>query len=259
MTATTRITLGLVLIIATIIVVGIVGLNEPGRMAMAERAQQARSIEAGAELFEANCRGCHGIKGEGIPGVGPPLNTRSFFNERLQEFRFEGTLHDFLKLTITAGRPTKSSEWLVLMPTWGESFGGPLRDDQIENLVAFILNWESTAPEVARPTPTPTVVAEATPPPEATVMAEASPVASPNPANGEKVYAANCSPCHGQNGEGGVGPALKDSEFIKTSDDAAIREIIKEGRLDTLMPPWKDRLSSQEIEDLIVFLKIWQD
>jgi mono/diheme cytochrome c family protein len=31
------------------------------------------------------------------------------------------------------------------MPTWGERFGGPLRDDQVDSLVAFVMNWEDRA------------------------------------------------------------------------------------------------------------------
>jgi mono/diheme cytochrome c family protein len=31
------------------------------------------------------------------------------------------------------------------MPTWGQEFGGPLRPDQIDALVAFIMNWEERA------------------------------------------------------------------------------------------------------------------
>jgi cytochrome c2 len=31
------------------------------------------------------------------------------------------------------------------MPTWSERFGGPLRDDQVDSLVAFIMNWEDRA------------------------------------------------------------------------------------------------------------------
>jgi mono/diheme cytochrome c family protein len=31
------------------------------------------------------------------------------------------------------------------MPTWGQEFGGPLRQDQVEGLVAFIMNWEERA------------------------------------------------------------------------------------------------------------------
>jgi hypothetical protein len=31
------------------------------------------------------------------------------------------------------------------MPAWSEHYGGPLRDDQIQVIAAFIMNWEATA------------------------------------------------------------------------------------------------------------------
>jgi hypothetical protein len=29
------------------------------------------------------------------------------------------------------------------MPTWSERYGGPMRDDQVEDVTMFVLNWES--------------------------------------------------------------------------------------------------------------------
>ena len=40
------------------------------------------------------------------------------------------------------------------MPSFSEEFGGPLREDQIRNLAAFIMNWEENAELVQAP-PTP--------------------------------------------------------------------------------------------------------
>jgi len=34
-----------------------------------------------------------------------------------------------------------------VMAAWSDEFGGPLRTDQIQSLAAFIMNWESTAPD----------------------------------------------------------------------------------------------------------------
>jgi mono/diheme cytochrome c family protein len=31
------------------------------------------------------------------------------------------------------------------MPTWSDRFGGPLRDDQVDALVSFVMNWEDRA------------------------------------------------------------------------------------------------------------------
>ena len=34
------------------------------------------------------------------------------------------------------------------MPTWSKDFGGPLRNDQIDNVVNYIMNWEEGAPDL---------------------------------------------------------------------------------------------------------------
>jgi len=78
-----------------------------------------------------------------------------FKGERLQAFGWPGTLDDFLRGTISAGRPVPSegTSYPGRMPTWSEQFGGPLRLDQIESVVGFILNWEERALAGAEPTP----------------------------------------------------------------------------------------------------------
>ena len=32
-----------------------------------------------------------------------------------------------------------------MMPTWSSRYGGPLRDDQVQDVTAFVLNWEADA------------------------------------------------------------------------------------------------------------------
>ena len=80
-----QIIVGTILILIITVVVIFYGLNERERMAEFERAQQARAIEAGAALFDAQCSRCHGTQGTGIPGLCPPLNDRYFFDERLTD------------------------------------------------------------------------------------------------------------------------------------------------------------------------------
>jgi mono/diheme cytochrome c family protein len=132
-----------------------VAIGEQGRMSAFTEAYHARQIETGAALFEARCRTCHGPQGTGIEGVAPAINAPDLFNgQRLQAVGFNGTVDDYLKGVISAGRPVPSAgtNYPQRMPTWGERYGGPLRDDQIDSLVAFILNWEGEATP-AGPTP----------------------------------------------------------------------------------------------------------
>lgn len=67
---------------------------------------------------------------------------------RMVEVAWQGSLHDLLKYTIAGGRPTSASYWPRPMPAWAQP-SGPLRDDQIENLVAYILNWDTGEFDVA--------------------------------------------------------------------------------------------------------------
>ena len=140
---------------AAIVLLGIIALNEPVRMESFSRSYHSRQIEEGARMFENNCRPCHGPQGEGSP-LAPALNTASLFNgERLAAVAFTGTLEDYVKGVVSSGRPVPSegANYPQRMPTWSQEFGGPMRPDQIEAVVAFILNWEERAVAGAEPTP----------------------------------------------------------------------------------------------------------
>jgi len=141
------------IVLGTLALLGLTGallfvsLNEVHRMQTAARAYDARAIETGALEFEGRCRSCHGPQGKGSP-LAPALNTADLFNgKRLQAAGFSGSVEDYVRGTISAGRPIPSAgtNYPQRMPTWSERFGGPLRDDQVDALVAFVMNWEDRA------------------------------------------------------------------------------------------------------------------
>ncbi len=148
-----EIILGIFLVLLASAILIVYGLNEDERMANFELAQQARAIEEGAVLYDTNCRGCHGPQGEGTPGLCPPLNDRYFFDHRLGDVGWSGSMNDYIVSTVSAGRliSTRPDQYpgngSPAMPAWSEQIGGPLREDQIHNIAAFIMNWESTAPD----------------------------------------------------------------------------------------------------------------
>ena len=140
---------------AAVLLLGVIALNEPARMESFYRSYRSRQVEEGARIFENNCRPCHGPQGEGSP-LAPALNTPSLFNgERLAAAGYGGTLEDYVKGVVSSGRPVPSAgtDYPQRMPTWSQEFGGPLRPDQIEAVVAFILNWEERALAAGQPTP----------------------------------------------------------------------------------------------------------
>jgi mono/diheme cytochrome c family protein len=139
-----KVGLGIVaVLIALVVVIGLAYAEAP-RMAAQAGNWDGRSIEKGAEIFANNCATCHGPNGQGA--AGPALNSKHFFTERLHEVGFGGTLKNYVELTVAAGRPSKANtQWGVIMPTWGNRYGGPLRDDQVSYVASYILNWEKTA------------------------------------------------------------------------------------------------------------------
>jgi len=144
---TWRVIVGTLSLLITMLVVGYVAVTEQDRMANFAVAYSARQVETGAALFENTCASCHGPRGQGVPPKGPALNVPELYNgTRLKEAAFGGTVDNFVRLTVAAGRP-RMSEWAKAqnfidpMPTWGQTYGGPLRTDQVDALVAYVMNW----------------------------------------------------------------------------------------------------------------------
>lgn len=93
--------------------------------------RQSALLLTGGELWADNCASCHGPNGEG-PGA-PALNSQEFLGE---------TPDRLIHHVIQAGVPGSA------MPAWWNEFGGPLTDDEITAIVAYLRNWERTAPSV---------------------------------------------------------------------------------------------------------------
>jgi mono/diheme cytochrome c family protein len=250
-------------ILAMALFVVMVGAGESERMPTKETDFSARSIENGANIFADNCVGCHGIQGQGIPGVAPALNSPAFFTTRLQEVGYAGSLRSFIEGTVNAGRPVGSGQYSAKMATWGQEYGGPLRPDQIGDVASFILNWEKayTGEEEIAATPTPK---------PAGYPADATPVEI-----GMAVYAAQgCAGCHGEPGGAGlVGPNLggiatragtrvpgqSAEEYITTSivnpNDYVVSECPAGPCAAGLMPQtYGQTLTEQELDGLVQYL-----
>jgi len=146
----------------TMIALGFVAVTEQDRMASFTKAYESRQVETGAALFENYCATCHGAEGQG-GGRAPALNAIDLFDgARLKDIGWAGTTEDYVRATVSGGRPRVSASFSAnsypqRMPTWGADFGGPLRKDQVDSLVAFIMNWGVAYANVT-PEPVPTVV-----------------------------------------------------------------------------------------------------
>lgn len=69
-------------------------------------------------------------------------------------------------------------------------------------------------------------------------------------ASAEQLYAANCSSCHGSNGQGGVGPSLVANK--SATNEANVRNIIQYGRGN--MPGFIAQLEADKLEILVQYV-----
>ena len=275
-----RTTLGTVFILATTIVTAFWAINEPARMAQAEAGFEGRSIESGAALFENNCARCHGPRGEGLLGLAPSINNQEMFDgTRLAEVGWAGTLEDYIHGTIASGRPVPSegTTYPQRMPTWSQEFGGPLRPDQVRNLVDFILNWEPGAPTLDQTVAE--TLAESVDSIGTDLITPDLPVG--HVAAGEQLTTTlGCVACHIQTDVGpgwmadkdpdGKGVALRAGERIAASDytgtattpEQYLREsivrpddhVVEGYPSSTMVMTYGDQLSTQDVADLIAYL-----
>jgi mono/diheme cytochrome c family protein len=148
----TQITLGVLLMLVSVGAVIFLGAREEERMAVATESQLARRIENGAALFHNNCVRCHGEHAEGVPGLCPPLNSLTLLTARAEETGWTGSVHNWLVNTIEGGRleSTRPDEYVgesasgMAMPFWSQQYGGPLREDQIQDIAYFLQNFGET-------------------------------------------------------------------------------------------------------------------
>jgi mono/diheme cytochrome c family protein len=118
------------------------------------------------------------------------------------------------------------------MSPFGNTFGGPLDDDEIDAIVTFIRTWEDNPPVEL--------------PPE---------IKSTNvPLSGPEIYTSLCSQCHGEAGEGGIGPSLHDETLQQTSD-REIFESISVGHSATSMIAWGEILTSDQITQVVQHIR----
>ena len=87
---------------------------------------------------------------------------------------------------------------------------------------------------------------------------------------GQKLFANNCSPCHGSFGEGGQNPTrpgdviapISSGEYLKTRDDFTIQSIITQGQPNFGMSPFGTTfggpLSDEEISAIVTFIRSWE-
>lgn len=137
--------IGLIILVVITVALPLYWILEPDRMAGAQAAKQHQFEEWGADLFAPtadggfNCAGCHGgmtatggvaaynvtdpATGEikAVNWIAPALNTVFY--------RFDEDEIRYILVYGRAGTP---------MPAWGVEGGGPMNDQQIDTLIAYL-------------------------------------------------------------------------------------------------------------------------
>ncbi|MDX1616308.1 MAG: c-type cytochrome, partial [Candidatus Promineifilaceae bacterium] len=187
-------------------------------------AARGTPIEIGQELYTENCASCHGDLGEGgenpaRPGdIIAPISTAEYLKTR-----DDVTLRNI----IAQGQPNFG------MSPFGASYGGPLDDEQIDALVAFIRSWESDPPVEL--------------PPEAKTETLAL--------SGFEIYSEICAQCHGPSGRGGSGPSLRAATFRNNNTSEDIFQTVSDGHEATQMIAWGSILTSEQIRSLVEYIE----
>lgn len=78
-------------------------------------------------------------------------------------------------------------------------------------------------------------------------------------AAGKEIYTVNCAVCHGQMGEGGIGPNMTDDYWIHGGSIRDIFRITRNGVIEKGMTPWRDILSPLQIAQVSSFVKTMRD
>jgi mono/diheme cytochrome c family protein/rhodanese-related sulfurtransferase len=174
--------------------------------------------QAASADYQKYCALCHGEDRQGYANdFAPSLRSKSLFKSG---FPYH------IAQTISYGRRGTP------MGGYSEEVGGPLDENELQRLVTWMKDQVDVEPDEAFPS-----------------------IVSGDVTLGEKIYAEQCAVCHGENGEGQLGPAIGNPAMLSITSDNFIRYAIENGRDGTDMPAWKDILQSHEIDAVTAFLR----
>lgn len=231
-------------------------LNEPGRQAGAKEFHQNQFIHTGEELYanatDANpeglgCAGCHGTKGEGASAAYSMTDADGAF---IKAVSWKGPALDTallrynreeLRYILVYGRPFSP------MPAWGVAGGGPLDEQEIEDLISYMGTLQ-ISPTEAQKQVTEGLAAE---------KEAAAKAGKPYASDGEALFnlgyyadvaggAYSCGRCHTQgwsygekqaDGGGAFGPSLRGGTSLRQFPGAVLGlqdqiEFVCEGSVD---------------------------
>jgi len=143
---------GLVLLTVIAIAYPLYWLGEPGRHSGLISFTDSQSVKQGAELYEANCSQCHG-SANGDGGVAADFSLvdgNGVFVEQVQWTApslgavLDRFSYDEVKYILNYGRTNSP------MPAWGAPGGGPMTDQQIDKVIAYLAAEQKTPDEIGQ-------------------------------------------------------------------------------------------------------------
>jgi cytochrome c oxidase cbb3-type subunit III len=171
---------------------------------------------SGKEAYVALCAPCHGkdLKGYAADNA-PSLNTATFL---------ESATDEFLIKSITTGRPGTS------MAAYGKNLGGPLDEEAVKRLAAFLREQGPAAKTLA--------------------------ASAPGDAKlGEPLYVKNCAQCHGDRTTRREAIHLANMMFQAQAQDAFIKHAIVNGRPGTKMVAFASVLGDADIDNVVAYVR----
>lgn len=185
-------------------------------------SKNAEAIAAGEKVYNKQCLICHGENGKGEgKNAGTAINNQQYLNAVSDKDIFN---------SVKFGREGTG------MP----SYGPRLSEDELNNVVAYIRNWQSEE-----------------------IDFEVPKTIAGNIVNGEKLYNLYCINCHGEAGSGKLkmGTALSNPQFLKFTSDKQIWIGTAYGRDDTRMAASLKgsdgvrQLEKEEITDIVTYIR----
>lgn len=173
--------------------------------------------ETGHTLFGDNCAACHGVGGKGGPGF-PDLAERAWLWGGTPEALFQT-----IRVGVNTQHPdSRTSE----MPAWGAQ--GMLPREAVVDVANYVYSLTHTDGEASKA----------------------------QLASGAKVFAENCTACHGANAKGNPelgAPDLTDKHYLYGSGLQAIFETVYNGRKG-IMPTWESRITDLDRKILTLYV-----
>jgi mono/diheme cytochrome c family protein len=227
-----------------------------GKPDPAQRYQTPEEVRDFTQLYDQNCRGCHGT--DGRMGPAPPLNDPLFL-AMIEDGDLRMIISQGRKDTLMpafGGLPTDVLVKIQKRPVIGT---GILTDAQVEVLVKD-LRFRWGKPDEVGSGPLPKYLSG---------KELEDQLATADKARGKKLFALACATCHGDAGLGTKkAGAVNQPAFLKLMSNQVLRRLIITGRPDLGMPDFRDSngrapefqpLNEQDIADLTALLVSWRE